>query len=176
MIKTKTMTKNSFIDTDIIMKIGGIKGQKLLKKIFLSLNCNLFIHEYVMKEELIFGSHALEQLNEMISLNEICIMSERDLSKEESEEYTQAVSLLAKDMNVDLTKKRQKNAGEVKSMAMAFAKNYEYFISDDREARVVAKRNLLKLDGTYLETIRFEDIIVHIKNNSEKIGISRKIA
>ena len=60
------------------------------------------------------------------------------------------MQLRANEMKVDLTKKRDHNAGEVKSMA--FAKDFEYFISDDRGARVAAKKHLQKLDGSYLQT------------------------
>ena len=63
------MTKNnnsSFIDTDIILKIGGYHGEKLLRKILMSFGYKLFLHEYLLSEELIFGGSALEQLDEMI--------------------------------------------------------------------------------------------------------------
>ncbi len=163
------MTKNnnsSFIDTDIILKIGGYHGEKLLRKILMSFGYKLFLHEYLLSEELIFGGSALEQLDEMIKLNEIIVMKVMDLTHSELQEYDSALKLLAGVMSVDLSKKRDKNAGEVRSMAMAFAKDFEYFISDDGDARVAAKKHLQKIDGTYLNTIRMKDVIRHIKENT----------
>jgi hypothetical protein len=61
-------------------------------------------------------------------------------------------------------------------MAMAFAKDFQYFISDDGGARVAAKLHLQKIDGSYLETIRMNDIITHIRNHSDELDISRKTA
>ncbi len=173
------MTKNnnsSFIDTDIILKIGGYHGEKLLRKILMSFGYKLFLHEYLLSEELIFGGSALEQLDEMIKLNEIIVMKVMDLTHSELQEYDSALKLLAGVMSVDLSKKRDKNAGEVRSMAMAFAKDFEYFISDDGDARVAAKKHLQKIDGTYLNTIRMKDVIRHIKENTSSLGIDRKTA
>ena len=59
---------------------------------------------------------------------------------------------------------------------MAFIKGYEYFISDDKDARVSAKRHLQNIDGSTLETIRLQDIRIHIRDYSEKLEISRKTA
>lgn len=170
------MNRSSFVDTDIILKIGGYQGEELLRKILLSFGYDLYIHEYLLQEELIIGGKALEQLNKMIDSKEISIMYESDLGNQELQEYRSALGVLASEMEVDLQKKRDKNAGEVKSMAMAFVKDFEYFISDDRNARVVAKRNLQKLNGSYLETIRMKDVITHIKNNSQTLEIDRKTA
>lgn len=170
------MNKSSFVDTDIVLKIGGYQGEKLLRKILLSFGYNLYIHEYLIQEELIIGGQAVEQLKEMIDSKEIIIMYEMNLGSQELQEYKTALGILASEMGVDLQKKRDKNAGEVKSMAMAFAKDFEYFISDDRKARVAAKRNLQKLDGSYLKTIRMKDVITHIKKNSQSLEIDRKTA
>lgn len=170
------MNRSSFVDTDILLKIGGFHGEELLKKILLSFGYDLYIHEYLLQEELIIGGKASEQLNEMIGSEEISIMYESDLDDRELQEYRSALGVLASEMEVDLQKKRDKNAGEVKSMAMAFAKDFEYFISDDRTARVVAKRSLQKLDGSYLETIRMKDVIMHIRKNNQTLEIDRKTA
>ncbi|MCK4261013.1 MAG: hypothetical protein KAX49_18705 [Halanaerobiales bacterium] len=169
-------TRSSLIDTDIILKIGEYRGEKLLRKILCSFGYNLYLHEYVVQEELIFGGLALEQLHEMIDSNEIIVMSVSDLNDDELNEYNSTLQLLANEMKVDLRRKRDRNAGEVRSMAMAFAKDFEYFISDDGGARVAAKKHLQKLDGTYLQTIRMKDVILHIRDNEEDLGINRKIA
>jgi predicted nucleic acid-binding protein len=168
--------KNALLDTDIVMKIGGFTEEILLSKILLSYQSNLFIHEYLIKEELVINKQAIDQLNNMISSGEVTILEECDLNDKELFEYESALKILASEMDVDLRKRRCKNAGEVKSMAMAFAKDFEYFISDDRAARVAAKKHLQKLDGTYLTTIRMQDIIKHIKINQETLHISRKTA
>jgi len=168
--------KNALLDTDIIMKIGGFAEEKLLSKILMSFQSSLFIHEYLIQEELLTGKLALDQLNEMITNSEVTILKECDLNDNELFEYKSALSILASEMQVDLLKKRCKNAGEVKSMAMAFAKDFEYFISDDKAARVAAKKHLQKLDGTYLTTIRMQDIVKHVKSNQETLGINRKTA
>lgn len=169
-------TKGSFLDTDIILKIGSYSGENLLKKILCSFGYNLYIHEYLIEEELMSGNKALLQLKDMISANEVIVMKVCDLTKDELREYNSTTTLLANEMDVDLGKKRDHNAGEVKSMAMAFTKGFEYFISDDGDARVVAKKTLQKLDGSYLQTIRMEDIVLHIRKNKEILGIERKIA
>jgi len=171
-----TANKSSYIDTDVVLRIGGYREEKLLSKILLSFGYTLYIHEYLVKEELISGGIAKEQLEEMITRKEVKIIRESDLSEVELFEYHSTLSLLAEEMGVDLQKKRDHNGGEVRSMAMAFTKDAEYFISDDGDARVAAKKHLQKLDGTYLETIKMKDIITHIKNNSERMGISRKTA
>ena len=143
-------TKNCFIDTDIVQKLGGFKGEKLLRKVLYSFGYNLYIHEYLVNEELIFGEKALEQLRKMINNKEIIVMDVGNLSNDKLNEYLSASQLLAYEMGVDLEKKRERNAGEVKSMAIVFVKKFEYFISDDRGARVAAKKHLQKLDGSYL--------------------------
>lgn len=167
---------NSFIDTDIVMKIGGFNGDKLLEKVLCSFGYNLFLHEYLLNEELIFEGDAREQLKEMISSHKIDIMKESELNEDESLEYNSALQLLATEMDVDLGKPRDRNAGEVRSMAMAFAKDFQYFISDDKGARVAAKLHLQKIDGSYLETIRMDDIITHIRDHRYELDISRKMA
>lgn len=48
---------------------------------------NLYIHEYLVNEELIFGEKALEQLREMINNKEIIVMDVGDLSNDELNEY-----------------------------------------------------------------------------------------
>lgn len=169
-------TNSSFIDTDIIQKIGGYRGEKLLSKILCSFDYNLYIHEYLLQEELILGGSALEQLHDMISANKITVMKISDLTENELEEYNSAAQLLANEMGVGLEKKRDRNAGEVKSMAMAFSKGFEYFISDDRGARVASNKHLQKLDGSCLETIRIKDVILHIRENEKFMKIDRKTA
>ena len=59
---------------------------------------------------------------------------------------------------------------------MAFSKGFEYFISDDRGARVAAKKYLQNLDGSSLQTIRMKDIILHIRHNEHFLKIDRKTA
>jgi len=171
-----TKSKSLFIDTDIVIKIGGFHGDKLLKKTLMSFGYVLYLHEYLLDEELVFGESALEQLDEMIKAGEITVMKESDLDADELDEYGVALEVLAREMNVDLQKKRDRNAGEVRSMAMAFAKDFEYFISDDGGARVAAKKHLQKIDGTYLNTIRMKDVILHIRENSVELDIDRKTA
>ena len=166
--------KNAFIDTDIIQKIGGFRAENLLSKILLDLGYNLHIHEYLVKEELILQGNALDQFNKMIADNEIIIVRESSLGEDESLEYNSTMNFLANEMNVNLSQKRDRNAGEVKSMAMAYAKGFGYFISDDRGARVAAKKHLQNLDGTSMETIRMRDIILHIYRNEERLELSRK--
>lgn len=169
-------SNSSLIDTDIIHKIGGYRKEDLLNKVLIDLGYNLYIHEYVIDEELLCGENSLRQLNEMITEEQIVIIKESDLTNEEKFNYNTALTLLAKEMNVDLSKKRDKNAGEVKSMAIAYAKDFNYFISDDKDARVAAKKILQNTDGSYLNTIRLKDIIIHIRNNSERLNIDRKTA
>ena len=168
--------KNAFIDTDIIQKIGGFRRENLLSVILMNLGYNLFIHKYLVDEELILQGNALDQFNKMISDGEITVLEDSSLEETESIEYNSTMILLANEMNVDLSRKRDRNAGEVKSMAMAYAKGFGYFISDDRGARVAAKKHLQNLDGSCMETIRMRDIIMHIYNNEERLEISRKTA
>jgi hypothetical protein len=112
----------------------------------------------------------------MLDNKQILVMRENELSCNEKTEYNLALKMLADEMNVNLSKKRDRNAGEVKSMAMAFAKDFKYFISDDRAARVAAKRRLQKMDGSYLETIQMKDIILQIRKNEKILSIDRKTA
>ena len=67
--------KNAFIDTDIIQKIGGFRRENLLSKILMDLGYNLYIHEYLVKEELILQGNALDQFNKMISDGEIIVLT-----------------------------------------------------------------------------------------------------
>lgn len=169
-------TNCAFLDTDIIMKLGNFKKVDLLSKVLMSLDKKLFVHEYIVNEELQIGENALRQFKDMVNSSEITIMTEAMLSISENQDYQSALNVLSTEMNVNLSKLRDKNAGEVKSMAMAYAKEYQYFISDDKEARVVAKRHLQGTDNTYLGTIRLNDIIKHLRENLEEIEISRKTA
>lgn len=171
-----TKTNSAFIDTNIIQKIGGYKGEELLSKILYNFGYNLYIHEYLIEDELIFGDFALKQLNSMIEKQDIVIMKASDLSETELVEYNSAIRQLADEMDVDLNKRRDPNLGEVKSMAMAFSKDFEYFISDDRGAKVAAKKRLQKLDGSSLETIRMRDVILQIRKNQDALKIERKTA
>lgn len=122
------MNKGAFVDTDIIMKIGNFRGEKLLSKILLSFGYDLYIHEYLKNEELVYGGQALKQVKEMIGANELTIMYETMLNNQERHEYELALNILSAEMGVNLHRIRDKNAGEAKSMAMAFAKDFEYFI------------------------------------------------
>ena len=167
---------SSFIDTDIIYKLGEYSNEDLLSKVLLSLDLNLYIHEYIMSEELILKNNSKNQLEAMFSNNKISVMRLTDLNESELVEYKSTEELLAKEMNVNLSKVRDRNAGEVKSMALAYTKNFSYFISDDRGARVAAKKHLQNLDGSSLNTINMKDIICHIRNKSDKLNITRKIA
>lgn len=170
------MSEGALVDTDILIKLSEFKGQRLTAKVLLSLGYDLFVHEYLVNEELIMGKATIEQFNRMISSNEIMILKETDLNSQEMEDYSSALKLLASKMEVDITKARAKNVGEIRSMAMAFAKDYDYFISDDKEAQVASKRYLQKIDGNYLKSIRMKDIIVHIRNKCDVLGINRKTA
>lgn len=168
-------TENSFIDTDIINKIGGFKTENLLARILNSFEYNLYIHEYVVGEELILPGPAKNQLEDMISSKDIVIVSESELSNQEQIDYELTLNVLAKELNVCLRKPRDRNLGEIKSMSMAFVKNYGFFISDDHDGKVAAKKHLQNMDGSWLKTIRMSDIILHIRNH-EEIGITRKLA
>ena len=106
-------TRSSFLDTDIVLKIGGYRGEKLLSKILCSFGYKLCIHEYLIQEELIFGDVALEQLREMIDANEITVMKVSDLTTDELNEYNSAAQLLANEMGVDLQKKRDHTAAKL---------------------------------------------------------------
>jgi len=53
MILMISKENSSFLDTDIIQKVGGFKREKLLSKIISSFNFDLFIHKYLVEEELI---------------------------------------------------------------------------------------------------------------------------
>lgn len=170
------MSKDSFLDTDIILKIGAFRCEKFLSEILLDLGYNLYIHEYLIQKELIMQGGALNQFNKMIEAGEIIEIKVSDLNATESAEYNSTLKLLATEMCVDLSNRHErKNVGEVKSMAMAFAKGYGYFISDDKEARVASKKILQNFDGSYLKTIQMVDIIEHIRDNYERLGISRNI-
>jgi len=57
---------NSLLDTDIIQKIGGFRGVPLLKKILLSFDYQLFVHSYIVNEELILDGPARSQFNEIL--------------------------------------------------------------------------------------------------------------
>lgn len=173
----KMMSKDSsFIDTDIIYKLGEYSNENLLSKVLLSLDFNLYIHEYILSEELILKNNSKSQLDAMLSNNDITVMRLTDLDESELFEYKSTEELLAKEMNVNLSKVRDRNAGEVKSMALAFTKNFGYFISDDRGARVSAKKHLQNLDGSSLNTINMKDIISHIRIKSDELNIIRKVA
>ena len=54
-------TNSSFIDTDIIQKIGGFQGEKLLSRVLNSFEFYLFVHKYIAEEELILGGNAQDQ-------------------------------------------------------------------------------------------------------------------
>lgn len=112
----------------------------------------------------------------MIIEKEVEIVKVADLGDCEIQEYESALIILAEEMGAKLNSSRAKHMGKIKSMAMAYAKGFNYFISGDRAARVAAKKHLINLDGNYLITIQMKDIIVHIKNNSEALGINRKKA
>ncbi len=170
------MSESAFIDTDILIKLGEFKGHSIIAKILLSFGYNLYIHEYLVNEELILGKSTIQQFSKMVSANEITVLKETDLSTEEKADYDFALKILANEMVVDITKVRAKNGGEIRSIAMAFAKDYEYFISDDKAAHVASKRYLQKIDGTCLKSIRMKDIIIHIKNRCDVLGINRKTA
>lgn len=173
---TKKSRPCSFIDTDIIIKVGNFPERKMLSEVLLSFGYELYIHEYIFHEEVIFKDSAMVQLQEMLSNGKLIIMSESDLSKDELNEYNAALQLLADELEVNLHSKRSRDAGEVKSMAMAYAKGFEYFISDDRKAKVAANRYLQNLDGSYLKTIQMRDVIVQIKENSDLLQITRRSA
>jgi len=103
------------------------------------------------------------------------ILDPAELCLSEADDYRNTLVLLAKEMNVDLGKKRDRNAGEVLSMALAWSKNYQFFISDDRGARVAANKHLQNLDGSCFQTLNMADIVNHVRDNADRLGLSRKL-
>jgi hypothetical protein len=166
----------ALLDTDIILKIGSYHKEKILDRVLRSLDVSLYVHEYIVSQELIYKGLALDQFSTMLEEGVVTVVNDTCLNSDEKLEYTYALSILSKQMSVDLYKKRDHNAGEVYSMALAFAKGYSYFISDDRGARVAAKKHLQYLDNSYVNTIQLKDIIKVIRAKQDTLHLSRKEA
>ncbi|MCT4612612.1 MAG: hypothetical protein N4A47_04500 [Clostridia bacterium] len=167
------MKNSAFIDTDIVIKIGNYEGEDLLKKILGSYDYDLYIHEYIIKEELLSSENAKRQINEMIEEETLRVFLESSLNLDEKIGYSLTKDLLSKDSDKKLDDKPRKNLGEILSMSAAYVKGYSCFISDDKEAKMFAKDYLIYDSGDSIKVINMKDIVKYVSDN-ESMGIKRK--
>ncbi|MEA3424217.1 MAG: hypothetical protein U9Q80_10555 [Bacillota bacterium] len=159
------------IDADIIIKLGNYEHENYLDSIISKISENLYIHEYVYMHEIRECGKAKNRLDDLVRAGKIRVMSENDLiTEEEKASYDIVYSGLVNDFGIDKADTRGKNKGEAMSIAMAAAKQYKYLISDDKDAKIYAKRR------ADVETLNMNGIIVMLKNNQKYFNISRKDA
>jgi len=162
------------IDTDVCINLARYEKVNALRYVLENIAQNVFVHEYVLQEELLSSACSLE-IRRMVEQSKIKSLSpDKDLSASQKANYHAACDLLADAMGCVLSEKRCEHKGEVLSIAIAKTLGIHIFLSNER----VLQKEIDDCINTGLDDIRvfrMRDIILWIKENQE-CGLSRKDA
>jgi len=162
------------IDADVCINHARYGKVNALLCVLENIAQNVFVHEYVLQEELLSSACSLE-IRRMVKQSRIKSLSpDKNLSASQKTNYLAACDLLADAMGCVLSEGRCKHKGEVLSIAIAKTLGIHIFLSNER----VLQKEIDDCISTGLDDIhvfRMRDIILWIKENQE-CGLSRKDA
>ena len=97
--------KSAFIDNDIIVKIGQYSDGVYLRDILVSLDCKMYIYEYIYNVELKLWHKQYSIIENMVDKKEIEIIYKTSLSVTQRCAYDSAFNLLAIELELNDAKK-----------------------------------------------------------------------
>ena len=162
------------IDADVCINLARYKKANALRCIMQNIAKFVYIHEYVLTEELV-STDCFSEIQSLV--DEGCIKTlsaKKDLTIAERQNYLASCDKLADAMGCILTEKRCKHKGEIVSIAIAKTLSIHIFLSNER----VLQGEIDDCINTGLDDIhvfRMRDIILWIKDNPG-CGLSRKDA
>ena len=165
------MFEEIIVDADFCIKLGKIEKYPLLQEVLILLAKKIYIHSYVLNEEILIPENARKQLDNLHVDKKIIIVNKTGLNPLEKLTYNMSYKKLESVMMNPRDSK--KNKGEVCSLAYAKAKGIEIFVTDEKELQPIIDSRL-NVGLNDIRCIRIIDIVNLAKNN--EISLSRKIA
>lgn len=162
------------IDADVCINLSRYKKVNALDCVLENIAQDVFIHEYVLQEELL-SSVCCSEIRGLIERGRIKSLSpDQDLSAAQKVNYDAICDLFADAMGCALSDGRCKHKGEVLSVAMAKTLGIHIFLSNERTLQKEID-DCLNTGLDDIRVFRMCDIILWIKENPE-CGLSRKDA
>lgn len=143
------------IDADICIKLGGSEKYRFLEQIIPLLADKVYMHNHAFGEVLTPHS-ATTQLNSLIENGRMVIVDETGLTAQERVIYDMSFAKLEQVM-ID-PRYRNKNRGEVCSLAYAKAKGIPVFATDEMHLQTIID-NQLNNGISDIRCLRIEDIV-----------------
>ncbi len=163
--------KHMIVDADICIKIGGNQKYRFLEKLFPIIAEKIYMHK-VVYDEIMIPACAKEQVDVLIKIGSLEVVSDDDLDTVEKYIYDGVFESLASVMINP--KQPNKNRGEVASIAMAKTKSIAYFATDEKDLQTIIDQRI-NTGMNDLKCIRIIDIIELIRDG-EIQGLKRKEA
>lgn len=162
------------IDADVCIHLARYGKVNALRCVLENIASHVFVHEYVLREELLSSSCSLE-ISRMVEENTITLLSpDTDLTPFQKTNYDATCALLANALGCVLSEGHSRHKGEVLSIAIAKTLGIHIFVSNER----ALQREIDDCISTGMDDIRvfrMKDIILWIRANPE-CGLSRKDA
>lgn len=164
------MFRQMMIDADICIKLGGSEKHLFLVEVIPLLAEETYMHKNALGEVMMPPS-AVRQLSQLVEDGTIRIVDETILSSQDRLIYDMTYKKLERVM-ID-PRFKNKNLGEVCSLAFAKAKSIPVFATDEMDLQHIVDRQLNSgMDD--IKCLRIIDIIHMAK--SEEINVKRKVA
>ena len=162
------------IDADVCINLARYKKANALCCILQNIAQKVYVHEYVLTEELL-SSDCSSEIQRLVDEGSIASLApDKDLTIPERQNYNAISDSFADAMGCVLTGTRCEHKGEVLSVAIAKTLGIHIFLSNER----ALQKEIDDCINTGLDDIRvfrMRDIILWIKENQE-CGLSRKDA
>ena len=122
------------MDADFAIKIGRFENQKIIEDVIPLLVKKVYIHKHVYDNEILIPQLVKKQINTLVAGNRAFIVDREFIQQMDPEKlviYDATIALL-KD-NPGGSVEKQKNWGEIVSLAFAKAMSITIFLSDESD-------------------------------------------
>ena len=164
------MLPQMMMDADICIKLGGSDKYPFLEQVVPLLADEIFMHTHAFGEVMMPLS-ATRQLAKLVSVGTIQMVNETTLSAHERATYDMSFAKLERVM-ID-PRMKNKNRGEVCSLAYAKAMGIPVFATDEMDLQTIIDSQL-NIGLADIKCLRIVDI-VHMARAGE-INLQRKVA
>jgi len=162
------------IDADVCIHLARYGKVNALRCVLENIASHVFVHEYVLREELLSSSCSLE-ISRMVEENTVTLLSpDTDLTPLQKTNYDATCALLANALGYVLSEGHSRHKGEVLSIAIAKTLGIHLFISNERALQIEID-DCINTGMDDIRVFRMKDIILWIRANPE-YGLSRKDA
>jgi hypothetical protein len=162
------------IDADVCIHLARYGKVNALRCVLENIASHVFVHEYVLREELLSSSCSLE-ISRMVEENTVTLLSpDTDLPPLQKTNYDATCALLANALGCVLSEGHSRHKGEVLSIAIAKTLGIHIFISNERALQIEID-DCINTGMDDIRVFRMKDIILWIRANPE-YGLSRKDA